>query len=161
MPIAKNHATRDSLSRRFGLQEFPAHTDCAYLRKPPRFILLRYVGEGEKVAPTIILSLNLGSLDQKELDFLQRSIWIVRGAKGKFYSKILDRGMLRYDSEVMSLVSDRENLMKQILAKANRQKIHWEKNKVAIINNWTCLHFRPRISTFEKEIRILQRLNVI
>ncbi len=51
----KANVHKDSLSKLFGLDPFPAHTDGAYCKCPPSFILLRYAGCLDNVSPTIVV----------------------------------------------------------------------------------------------------------
>ncbi len=160
-PLKEEQTKKDSLSKRYGLNEFPAHTDCAYYYNPPKYILLRFIGSGENITPTVLLKINKRVLEKTETDFLNRAIWFVKGINGNFYTKVLQNGILRYDPEVMTLVSNRENLMGEIIQKAKTYEIKWEQNKVAIINNWNCLHYRPKVKIEETETRILQRINIV
>ena len=159
-PTRIGESKKKSLSQKYGLEEFPLHSDCAYYVKPPRFILLRYVGELKKVTPTVLVRIIKEKLSVEEIDFLNRAIWLVKGIKGNFYSSIFQNGFIRYDPEIMTLVSCRENLMRAILQKIEIKNINWTKNKVVIINNWTCLHYRPKVKEIEYGNRILQRINI-
>ena len=152
---------KDSLSKRYGLEEFPSHTDCAYLKTPPKYIFLRYVGNIVNPTATGIVEFDLQRVFPSELDFLLRKIWFVKAKQGGFYSTILKDGMIRYDPEVMRMVNSDENKMIKILSKMERKEIHWTKNKVAIINNHTVLHFRPKVALEENRNRILQRINIL
>jgi alpha-ketoglutarate-dependent taurine dioxygenase len=159
-PKKEDEVFKNSLSKTHGLGEFPPHTDCAYLRNPPKYILLRYVGKAKKVAPTIVMRINEKNLNDKEMDFLKRAIWVVRGVEGKFYTTLFKDGIFRYDAEVMSLISNTENLIQPIIEKSDKIKIEWSENKVLILNNWLNLHSRPSIDIDNYKERILQRLNI-
>jgi hypothetical protein len=152
---------RDSLTKRYGAENFPIHTDCAYLKTPPRFILLKYVGDITEVTPTVIVHFDINRLTEEEIDFIKHRIWFVKGENKGFYSRILQNGILRYDKEVMKLVNSDSDLMETILKKMTTTSISWEKNKVAIIDNYAVLHYRPKVSEKEINKRILQRINII
>ncbi|MBW1294045.1 hypothetical protein [Aquimarina litoralis] len=158
----KNQKTinKISLSKIYGTNRFPFHTDCAYLKIPPKYILLRYVGNVENPTPTEIKEIDFNKLNIKEIEFLKNTIWIVKGQKSNFYSKIYDNGILRYDENIMTLSSPTENLIKQILDKLETKTIQWYKNKTIVINNWSSVHSRPLVSKNEINNRILQRLNI-
>lgn len=149
-----------SLSKIYGINRFPFHTDCAYLKTPPKYILLRYIGSQDNPTPTEIKHLNFNKLNFKEKEFLNNTIWSVKGLKGNFYSKIYEKGILRYDENIMNLCSPIDNLISQILSKLETEIIHWNKNKTIVINNWTSFHSRPIVSDNEINNRILQRLNI-
>jgi hypothetical protein len=152
---------KDSLSKRYGLEEFPIHTDCAYLKFPPKYILLRYVGIIENPTPTVIVQFDKSKLSDDEIDFIQKTIWFVKSKDIGFYSPILKDGILRYDKEVMKMVNPNDDKMIDIIAKMHRREIQWYKNKVVVINNHTDLHFRPKIKMEESNKRVLQRINII
>lgn len=157
----KEDTTKDSLSKRYGLAQFPIHTDCAYLRIPPKYILLRYVGSIKNPTPTIIIDFDFSKLTIDEHDFLFSSVWYVKSADGGFYSTICKEGLIRYDTEVMRSVNSINNKMETILKKMETKTIEWTNNKVVIINNWTTLHFRPKVTETENHKRILQRINIL
>jgi alpha-ketoglutarate-dependent taurine dioxygenase len=158
----KNQTTikKSSLSKIYGTNRFPFHTDCAYLKTPPKYILLRYIGNIETPTPTEIKQLDFNKLNTKEIEFLKNTIWVVKGQKSNFYSKIYDNGILRYDENIMTLSSPTENLIKQILDKLETKIIQWTKNKTILINNWSSIHSRPLVPENEINNRILQRLNI-
>jgi hypothetical protein len=161
--IAKtsDQAKRDSLTKRYGTNDFPIHTDGAYLKIPPRFIVLKYVGDIKEVTPTIIVHFDLNKLTDEELHFVKNRIWFVKGENKGFYSRILQDNILRYDKEVMKLVNSDKDLMSESLQKMNKTSVTWEKNKVVVIDNYAVLHYRPRVSEKEVNRRILQRINII
>ncbi len=159
--VHSNQVKKDSLSKRYGLDEFPIHTDCAYLKLPPKYILLRYIGSIENPTPTIVVHFDESKLSDEEKDFIQRIIWFVKSKDNGFYSPILKDGILRYDKEVMKMANPNEDKMIEILAKMDRTEIKWTKNKVAVINNHSVLHFRPQTRDEENNKRVLQRINII
>lgn len=158
--LSSDQVEKDSLTKRYGLNQFPIHTDCAYLKFPPKYILLRYIGSIDNPTPTIIMHFDKSKLSEEELDFVCRTIWFVKSEDKGFYSTIYKDGILRYDKEVMRMVNPAENRMDDILAKMTTTEIEWKKNKVVIINNHSALHFRPQISNSENNKRILQRINI-
>ena len=99
-PLRKSEVSKNSLSKIYGLKEFPPHTDGAYLKHQPKYILLRYIGKLEKVTPTIIIDILNSKLNEEEKDFLERAVYLVKGIYGSFYSNIYTNGKLRYDRNV-------------------------------------------------------------
>lgn len=159
--VESNQVEKDSLSKRYGLEEFPIHTDCAYLKLPPKYILLRYIGNFENPTPTVIVHFDKSKLSDEEIEFIQKTIWFVKSKDIGFYSPILKDGIIRYDKEVMKMANPMEDKMIDILAKMDKTEIQWYKNKVVVINNYTNLHFRPKIKVEENNKRILQRINIV
>lgn len=156
-----NKVKKDSLTKRYGLEEFPIHTDCAYLKVPPKYIILRYIGNIEYPTPSVVVHFDKLKLSEDEMDFIQKTIWFVKSKNIGFYSPILKDGILRYDKEIMKMANPTEDKMIKILAKMKRTDIHWFKNKVIVINNHNDLHFRPKIKLEENNKRIIQRINII
>jgi hypothetical protein len=152
---------KDSLSKRYGLNKFPVHTDCAYLKIPPKYILLRYTGSIVNPTPTVLIHFDISRLSDDELDFVKTKVWFVKNQNNGFYSSILEKDILRYDKEVMKMVNPSEDKLDTILVKMDTSQINWHKDKVAVINNYSVLHYRPKISEKEKNCRILQRINII
>ena len=161
IPIESNMVEKDSLSKRYGLEEFPIHTDCAYLKLPPKYMIMRYIGSIKNPTPTVIVLFDKSKLSGEEFDFIEKTIWFVKSNDIGFYSPILKDGILRYDKEVMKMANSKEDAMVDILAKMDRRYIQWHKNKVVVINNHTDLHFRPKIKIEEHNKRILQRINIV
>jgi hypothetical protein len=151
---------KDSLSRRYGLGKFPIHTDCAYLNIPPKYIVLRYIGEYANPTPTSLVLFDLARLTIEELEFISRIIWYVKSPGKGFYSTILQRDIIRYDAEVMKMVNSGENRMNGILAKMETSEIQWTRNKTLVVNNHKILHFRSNVSDAESNRRIIQRINI-
>lgn len=160
IPKEKDEAKQNSLSKIYGIDEFPFHTDCAYLKTPPKFILLRYIGDIVNPSPTLVKQINFDILNTQEIDFLFNSIWLVKGQGNSFYSKIIANGIFRFDNNIMTLSSPVENIINQILSKTESKIIEWKKNKTVLIDNWTCLHSRPAVREDEKQKRIIERLNI-
>ncbi|HSZ34654.1 MAG TPA: hypothetical protein VK772_15165 [Puia sp.] len=150
----------DSLSKRYGLESFPIHTDCAYFRVPPRYIFLRYVGSFESPSPTFLIDFETDKLDPAEQQFVKNAIWYVKGSEGGFYTTIYENGVLRYDPEIMKPVNNVPYKMSDLLEKMRKSQINWHSNKVLIINNWSTLHARPTLKPEENGKRILQRINI-
>jgi alpha-ketoglutarate-dependent taurine dioxygenase len=158
--LSSDQVENDSLTKRYGLNQFPIHTDCAYLKSPPKYIFLRYIGSVDNPTPTVLVHFDKSILSEEELDFVCRTIWYVKSKDKGFYSTIYKDDILRYDQEIMRIVNQAENKMDIILAKMKTTEIQWKKNKVVIINNHSTLHFRPQISSSENNKRILQRINI-
>ena len=152
---------KDSLSKRYGIETFPIHTDCAYLKVPPKFVLLRYIGSVIDPTPTVVVHFDKSKLSIFEKDFIENVVWFVRSRSMGFYSTILNNGILRYDREVMSLANKQDDIMPSILSKMDQTEISWSLNKVLVINNHRLLHYRPGLLLHEKNNRILQRINIL
>lgn len=138
--------SKNSLSKIFGMEQFPVHTDCAYLKTPPQYILMRYIGTIPNPSPTFIVHFNFNILDSNEIEFINNAIYYVKGSEGGFYSKLFDGSKIRYDAQVMKLLNTNSpNMMELILKKMPQTIIQWQTNKVLLLNNWKALHYRPSL----------------
>lgn len=165
MPIdAKSH----SLSKIFGLNTFPYHTDGAYFLRPPKYILFRYKEGVESPTPTTLLPL-LYHLNKEETEYLSREYWSVSGRDLNFYSSIVNYDVstnsffLRYDVGCMRC-TNKESLVDSLISSQINQGLHininWTPGKTLIVNNWRVLHNRPKVQIEELNIRTLQRLMI-
>ncbi|WP_436491560.1 hypothetical protein [Chitinophaga sp. ARDCPP14] len=167
-PTTSINASQHSLSRLFGLSEFPYHTDGAYLLRPPKYILLRYKEGEEDPTPTIILPF-LFFLNSDDIDYLRRECWSVFGRNWGFYSSVVNLDIntkqlfLRYDVGCMNCISKVSLIEKIIASQVSRGlcvNISWSPGKTLIINNWMVLHNRPSVKMSELDKRTLQRLMI-
>lgn len=164
IPLRKEVAHKQSLSANFGLGEFPFHTDGAYLRTPPRYIILRYVRGILNPTPTIFCDLkSINEFAKHELKF---HVWKVKSRNASFYSNILseDERIYRYDTCIMNPVNKNNSnaaLFENLITSMPMQEVKWEENKTIVINNWTCVHKRPEVNNEEVNYRHLQRIMIL
>lgn len=163
MPLSENEAHQYSLSANFGINEFPFHTDGAYFKKPPKHILMRYIGSIDQPTPTIIGDLKY--LDEDTMSELQFHVWKVKSRNSSFYSAILsdDQEIYRYDSCIMQPVSKRLPLdfFQRIVDTTPKHTVTWELNKTIVIDNWTTVHKRLQVQKHEINNRKLQRIMIL
>ena len=140
-----------SISAIYGLNEFPFHTDGAYMPNPPRYLILRNVSRDNKT-DTLLKDLKF---DCKELRELQRAVWYVNGGRGRFYTSIISSYNevyhLRYDKECMRPAHKRffhtKAIMEERLINSNTIRIGWRMNQSLIIDNWRILHARDAVGS--------------
>lgn len=167
VPKKNDEAHYNSLSKLYGLNSLPFHTDGAYFEIPPKYIILRYVKGIYKPTPTHIMKI-FNQLSSHNIDKLKKEIWLVKGRVRNFYSSIISNTLvenefvIRFDTGCMKFNGDNtciENLLLNI-KKENIYCINWETNKTVIINNWKVLHSRPKVKIEENNYRTLQRIMV-
>lgn len=163
-PLEKPQAHRSSLSAEYGIEDFPYHTDGAYMKSPPKYIILRYIKGIAQPTPTVICDLSNVSMEAKtNLEF---HVWKVQSYDGAFYTPILskERSIYRYDPCIMrpaiNTKNNRNYFERTIITSAPKYEIEWEQNKTVVIENWTTLHKRPKVSLNEIKFRHLQRIMV-
>lgn len=170
IPTTAEQAHIRSMSSLFGEGAFPFHTDAAYLRVPPRFVILRHA-EGESVSrPTLLLDSQSLPLASHALNVLRREVWLVNGGRGRFYTPILNETLVpgttiaRFDRNCMKPVGDEAScsleILENMLASAEPRSISWSKSQVLIVDNWKILHARGPKPFEETESRILERVLV-
>jgi hypothetical protein len=164
IPLKKEDAHKQSLSAICGIEPFPFHTDGAYFEIPPRFIILRYIQGIENPSPTIVCNLNkIQNLDKEKLKY---SVWKVKSRELTFLSSILSDNemILRYDKCVMqpmNLQSDNSFFLEKLISEQPKLIINWTQNKTVIIDNWSCLHSRPKVKDDEINFRNIQRIMIL
>jgi alpha-ketoglutarate-dependent taurine dioxygenase len=164
LPLTKVDAHPQSLSVNFGTNSFPFHTDGAYFKIPPRFIILRYVQGVPSPTPTLLCDLSM--LNETEKLELQYGIWKVKSRTSTFYSSILsdDAKCLRYDPCIMSPINEKNDnsiFFEQVVASRSTIQVNWQVNKAVVIDNWRYLHTRPKVKEEEIRFRKLQRIMVL
>jgi hypothetical protein len=170
VPTERQQARPGTMSYHLGFEEFPFHTDGAYLIIPPRFILLRLADGADSLRPTLVCPFSSLSLSNGESETLSRDVWLVRGSRRPFLSPILSDGtvhghiLLRFDLFCMKPASRRSERSAQIfesaLEKANPVEVIWTPNRALILDNWRTLHARGEGPLDRNEGRILERVSV-
>ncbi len=170
MPTERNHARPGTMSFYFGLGRFPFHTDGAYSRIPPRFILLRLAAAAYSLRPTLLCDIAALALRAEEVRALTHDVWIVRGGRRPFLSSILNDSLLvghtilRFDRCCMRPASPRSKRCARIMDAALDNSvpvaIHWSSGKVLVLDNWRVLHARGDGPLDLNEGRVLERASV-
>lgn len=165
-PLHTSVAPLNSLSSRYGVGAFPLHTECAYLRSPPKYLLL-YCREPGLGRPTLLLD----SLPLREYALARKRIptWIVKSGRPPFYTDVfsvdsLSRVRLRYDRECMfarGKAADAEsNVIEDFIASSRALEIRAKQRRCMIIDNERFLHGRGSSTALDPSrtvIRILLR----
>lgn len=165
---AKNigEGIRESFSYKFGLDEFPFHTDASFKVVPYRFIILSSIKDSSTVTKVIDLKSMLDLISSKELNYFKKSIFLL---KTPFEQKIVklvfsekEKLGLRFDPNIMQPYNESAikslKTINEFIKNSSPVKIHLEKNKALIMDNWRCLHSRSKV--IEND-RTLKRINII
>lgn len=154
-PKTKVGTVKGTFSNRFGHSEFPFHTDTAFILTPVRYLLFHNVEKS--TCDTILISFQriIDALTTKELENLERAIFLVKTNQISFYTSLLlkanDEIGIRYDQTCMfpSNKSAKfiEPIIQNILSACKPLSINWTGNKTVIIDNWKNLHGRKAIGT--------------
>lgn len=159
----------NSFSATYGRGMFPFHTDGAFQRLPPRYILMRLSGALSANQPTLVLNLKAMNLSEGERGALSYGVWLVKSAWGRFLAPILsfDKGsgssLLRWDPRCMSprhpAFTSSASVLNAVIARSFPIPIEWGSDTVLIIDNWAALHARGP-PTGEPSERTLERVAV-
>ncbi|KFC19165.1 hypothetical protein [Chryseobacterium sp. FH1] len=164
IPVRKEEAHKQSISANFGTNAFPFHTDGAYFKIPPKFILLRYINGISNPTPTLVC--NLKDITTTDKRILKHSVWKVKSRDLSFYSSILseDERIFRFDKCIMQPAdskNDNSIYLEQLISTLPKEQINWEINKTVVIDNWNYLHTRPEVKDNEINSRNLQRIMIL
>lgn len=164
-PKKSSNATHFSLSSKYGLDDFPLHTDGAQYPIPPKYIVLRAKVNSE-TGTTIANAQLLKELSQwKEIE---NTTWIVKSEVGNIYTSIFDKQIvegyevLRYNKQIMKCLNKKIKSEWAELAIQNlpTETIYWKRNTTLIIDNWRLLHGREKVKDQNYQNRILERLQI-
>lgn len=159
-------ASKRSLSRRWGIGEFPFHCDTAHWTVPCRYIVLGCFSSGSGARPTELLDTFDLALGRPEIDLLRHTPFRVVNGRKSFFDSIMSRSrsFVRLDPGCMEVIcSDGEvalSMFEKTRLKTLTEEIHWTKGRVLILDNWRILHGRGE-SSMDDSDRVLHRVTTI
>lgn len=152
-------ARPNTLSSRFGLGEFPLHTDCADDEHPPRYVLLA------TALPRTAATLVYDTRDRHgPLADDGHALFRVAGRRACHYSRLRERrpagSMLRYNPVTHTPLNGAATAVETAIkaCRTSADRIDWTNTRLAVIDNWVCLHGRERVDAADG--RGLHRLHV-
>lgn len=168
VPSLQQDAPPRSMSAIFGEGAFPYHTDAAYLRIPPKYVLLRVVRGQECTRDTLLIDTKNINLSASEERRIRNEVWLVNGGRGRFYSPIINIDMIeavsivRYDLNCMRPVTRHADESGRAfwgaLQNAPRMAFSWRDGIILLIDNWRMLHARGPKPSFLENDRVLERI---
>jgi alpha-ketoglutarate-dependent taurine dioxygenase len=169
MPKKQEDAHPRSISAIYGTGEFPFHTDGAYMRVPPRFMLLRFI-EGKSDRTTLLLDAYALPFSAEERREMFRDVWVVNGGRGRFLTTVFNNSLVsgstivRHDRGCMRPAHPAFNRAADILDLRSREiksvRINWKVGHTLVLDNWRMLHARGSSSLEGVERRVLERVLV-
>ncbi|MCE7058156.1 TauD/TfdA family dioxygenase [Algoriphagus sp. AGSA1] len=155
---------KETLSNKFGFNDFPLHTDTAFWTKPVRFILLSSYKSSK--SPTIISSFDsiFRHLSLNDFKSAERAIFKVRTLHIQFYTSLIfkENGItgFKYDPNCMEPANYHGKRIVEIFndISAETIKVNWCGNKAVLIDNWKMLHGRNSVDPSEN--RELKRIYI-
>jgi len=150
-----------SLSKIYGLNSYPFHTDGAQYEIPPRFLLLINKTKGDNKTKTLLKDGLHLSENNKPLFY--NSIFQIRGNGFKELSpivnnrKIKEHSILRYNPVIMdSIIKKKKVEINKTIESAKEIEISWLPKSYLVIDNWRMLHSRTAVEETENS-RIIER----
>ena len=147
-PLPRSTAKPQSLSGRYGLDNFPLHCDTSHWSIPCRFVVLACVNPGEHSAQTALLQMSAVAMSSLERALAHSSVFLIRNGRRSFYSTVFSstRTFARMDPGCMiPLNSDGRHVMALFDYQRNLQRVStvaWHPGDIVVIDNWRCLHGR-------------------
>ena len=166
VPLIEERAHQSSLSRRYGIHDFPFHNDTAHRVLPTRYVILVCAQPGSVDVPTWLLDTSLIKFTMEQLNYLRSSVFFVRNGRKSFYSSMLPEHcrFYRVDPGCMEPINKEAELALDIFApesvEAYAQKISWKRGTVVAFDNWRVLHRRGSGAT-ESSKRVLYRCSAV
>ncbi len=165
-PQPKGVANANTLSSRYGMGAFPVHTEAAYLRKPPRFLLLYCVEPGCGGRTTVML--DAAAISSRLPNGWRSGTWVSKAGRRPFLCDALwhrapNQIGIRYDRECLfpsgrTAIAE-ERILRSFIEASNPVTIDWIPRQLLVIDNHRTLHGRGA-STGDDRDRWLKRVLV-
>lgn len=152
-PLPAEQARPRSISAKSGKGEQELHTDGAYHRTPPAYLLLYCVSEGSVPTPTLVVPVERIGLEPDALALMRSGRWSINGGRGsKFYRPALESdGGIRYDPYCMIPANADAVRVQPVLSAAVRAakpvSVVLRRGQTLVIANRLALHSRSRVET--------------
>ena len=151
-----------SKSAKRGLQEFPFHTDRAFDRLPPRYLLLRSIS-GQSASSTRLVAFDDVEVDKELASDLRAGLWVTGNSRRAHVCAVLEGQRVRWDTDCMRPMDRISNRAQTRFSDALQESSYTDHIlsdtcTVLVVDNWRTLHGRGRVS--QSDGRILERLLV-
>lgn len=165
-PKERGLGIKDSLSYKYGLDEFPYHTDTAFWDNPAKLILM--TSKQPSSCQTLLIDIQelLNSLPERELSYFHNSVYTLKTPNQiKFVSVLQRKGedfIFRYDPNIMvpynSNAKKAEEIISSFIREVKPVQIEWTGENVLLLNNWRLLHKRSECKNEPQ--RVLKRIYI-
>lgn len=158
---SKQSIYRKSLSKLYGFNAFPLHTDGAQDRTPPNYLILQRNKAFSGATKTYLF-------DSYELfetiPGLGEKMFLL---KGNGFNEITplrktlnDKILFRYNPVIMKTTSKKtREVLENFFSNASKIAIDWNSTETLIIDNWRMLHSRGEVKGDDKD-RVLERISL-
>jgi L-asparagine oxygenase len=163
-PQPTDQARPNTLSSRYGLGPFPFHTDAAYWRHPPRFILFHCQHPGSGRRPTLLVDSHSWQLTSRDHRLLCNEVWRLETGRPFLCTVATIRQeqlAFRFDAACMRPLTSAALHAHAIIRDATRgskvARVEWRPNDLLVIDNFRLLHARGEASAPDCD-RVLARV---
>jgi L-asparagine oxygenase len=150
-PQSIEDANKNTLSSRYGTDEFPFHTDCAHWHKPARYLVLYCVCPGSGNRPTLLKDSHAWELSDSEGDLACRALWRtghVRPQICTVANRADGRLAVRYDRDCMRpMTAEARELSSRLelwLERSPTRQVEWEPECLLVVDNHRLMHARGK-----------------
>lgn len=146
--LDSGHARENTLSSRYGLNAFPAHTDFAGEDNPARYIVLAC--PVRRKANTHLFDIRALESDVASLG--KKALFRVERQFNPFIAKAIETKddvlLLRYNRDIMTPINKEAEKFSRVVSEdlPTVRTINWNQTGFVIIDNWRCLHSREAVS---------------
>ncbi|MEO9870941.1 TauD/TfdA family dioxygenase [Ekhidna sp.] len=152
-PKENKDAMGGTFSNLHGLNEFPLHTDTAFLNFPVRYMMLNAEKESSCGTKLLATSQLFRQLSEAELKIARRSIFLLKTKNRSCYLPLFfkHKGQegFRYDSTCMTPFNNHAKdfvlIMKNAFNRVETSVLKWNQHKTILIDNWKTLHGREAV----------------
>ncbi|MBX7227025.1 MAG: TauD/TfdA family dioxygenase [Chitinophagales bacterium] len=165
-PKLTGQGIKDTFSYKYGLDEFPYHTDTAFWAKPAKLILM--TTELPSSCNTLLIDIKgfLNSLTESELVVFQNSVFTLKTPSQIKFVSVLQREkedfIFRYDPNIMTPFNSNakkcDDIIKEYIEDSKAIEIQWTGKNILVLNNWRMVHKRSECKNEPK--RILKRIYI-
>ena len=165
LSVEERSAKRNSMTSRFGTGSFPLHTDQAFVRVPPRYVLLYSCTPQFSRGTELVRLSSLRWSSQDDQSFV-RGVWSVDTGVTTFLTPLMTTSrnsherIFRYDPCIMrplcSLARRAAHALKVALESASITTHTYTEGECLILDNWNSLHGRAPGSGDEGQRKLLR-----
>jgi alpha-ketoglutarate-dependent taurine dioxygenase len=148
IPQTADSSFAGSLSRTYGLDTLPLHTDTAHWPRPCRYLVIACANPGPVPTPTLLVDSRRARLSKPEELACRRAVFLIRNGRHSFYGSIWERGreFIRLDPGCMTALSaDGKMALQAFQCDRQRHALYrhdWKPGTILVIDNWRVLHGR-------------------
>jgi Taurine catabolism dioxygenase TauD, TfdA family len=148
VPQTPDTAYAGSLSKKYGLEPLPLHTDTAHWPIPCRYLVIGCADAGPTPTPTVLLDVRRIRLSKLEASACDSAVFLIRNGRRSFYGHVRDRdrAFIRIDPGCMTpLACDGEIALSAFSVARNESVLYrhdWKPGEILVIDNWRVVHGR-------------------